>query len=548
MKKSKNILRLLSLIIVAVACAVFLIVFLMKIFSKPGDTVYVVSITGNVAVGSAADLNKVEPAYVGMVLSKGDIVATSDRSSCVLSYDKNADARSNFITVNKKSQVQLLSENENGGYNFFIADGSVICNMPNSARYSTVISTHNYLFYAENTIAKVDYDYQAEVGKVFVFDGNPNIKIVQPSGSEGGSERLLKNSVCAVQNMSDGTVGFGCLNTGFGLSEFSAQDLRTMSGIANTWTDRLSYSMTEFEQAFQTANDVADYTTTVAATLATTVEPVEIPDFSLGSFESVFTTDEAATEEKDVTTVATTSVSSVQTTTSFISQSSSTVSSTRVSETTATSNVTSTSLSREEPEETTTASTSRTSGLYVVKPSTTTQTTTASSVTTTVKTTTSKPTTTPAPAKTTAAKTTPTTTIPTVKVDPDATYTVIFVCNENGHEYWAMQLVKHGQAAIAPDVPEIEGKYFVKWDRDFSYVTSDMTINGIFADGKKSESKHTVNFYVNDTLWKTVSVKHGGSIKLDEEPYVDGKTFVGWSEDISNVTDDMTVFALFKSK
>ena len=108
-----------------------------------------------------------------------------------------------------------------------------------------------------------------------------------------------------------------------------------------------------------------------------------------------------------------------------------------------------------------------------------------------------------------------------------------------------MQLVKRGQSAVAPAIPDVEGKYFVQWVRDFSCVTSDMTVTGIFADGVKPATDHTVKFYVDDVLWKTVTVKHGGNVKLVDLPTSDGKTFVGWSESVVNVTKDLTVFALF---
>ena len=40
-----------------------------------------------------------------------------------------------------------------------------------------------------------------------------------------------------------------------------------------------------------------------------------------------------------------------------------------------------------------------------------------------------------------------------------------------GYDY-----VYEGQAATAPEVPEVEGYTFVGWDQDFSNVTSDMTV------------------------------------------------------------------------
>lgn len=523
----KKTLRILSLVFAAVLCIVFLVIFFSALFNKSGDFVYIVGVTGDVQVGTSTDLSQFQSAYTGMKLSSGNIVLTGKGSSCVLAYDKNVSNKGNYISVNNNSQVHVTNKNSQGGYNFFIADGSVICNMPNSDKLETNVSTRSYTFFAENTIAKVDYNYTDEVGKVFVFDGNPCVQIVQPSGAEGQIEKLLKNSVCAVQLTKDGTVGFGCLNTGFGLNELTAQDLRTMSGIANVWSERVSYSMVEFEQAFQTASDFADYTTATVAILGTDSEPVDtvVASSDEDSVPIVSDTTESTESTEESVPVNTTTFEpnydNLPIYTEFTRP-------------------TLVDLRKDEPAETTTtmaSSTVSTSSSQTTSVNTTT-------VQTTVKTTAQVTTTSKAVTTTTSVKPA-VTTVPTVKVDPDATYTVIFTYSEDGNDYWAMQLVKRGQSAIAPEVPEIDGKYFVKWDKDFSYVTSDMTINGIFADGKKPSVNHTVSFYVDNKLWKTASVKDGNGVKLSEVPKSDGKTFAGWSDDISNVTSDMTVFALF---
>lgn len=546
MKKSVKIFLFAGILVL---CIAFLAVFFSIISSKPGDTVYIVGLTGDVVVGTTNNLNRAEPAYVGMSLTSENIIATGDKSSCMLAYSKDAESADNYITVNKNSQVCLRSMYQQGGYDFFIADGSVICSMVNTSRYETTISTDNYGFIAEHTIAKLDYDADSKSSKIFVFDGNPNIQVIQPSGAVGRTEKLLKNSVCAVQNMSDGTVGFGCLNTGFGLNGFSAQDLRTMSGIANTWSDRLSYSMSEFEHAFQTASDMSDYTTVTAATLATVPQPVAI---EIASSEAVTADTFNETVESEISVE---SITSKNTTSSAVS----TILSENEPETSDGGepengqNVVATSASTSNSQYVVKPNTSTSSGPYVVTPVEVTTTPaselvssseehTASSVVTTIAT--------KSPSITTVVATSatkPVTTVPVVQVDPNATYTVIFTYSENGNDYWAMQLVKYGQSAIAPDVPDVEGKYFVKWDQDFSYVTSDMTINGIFADGEKPKTQHTVKLYVENELWKTVTVKHGCSVKLNDVPQVDGKVFAGWSEDIKNVKSDITAFALFSS-
>ena len=509
MKKTSKIV---SLIVVSASCLAALVVLFTVLFSNAGDTMYIVSMTGDVQVGTAADLSDRQPAQVGMALTSGSIVMTGDKSSCVLAYKSDISNKDNCLNINKNSQVHLYKTNKDSGFDVVLANGSVICNMSENTNIDTMIATNSYNFYAANTIAKVDYDLDTTSGKVFVFDGNPVIQIIQPSGSAGKMETLLKNSVCAVRNLDDGTVGFGCLNTGFGLNEFSAQDLRTMSGIASVWSERVSYNVGDFERAFQTAKDYGDYTTVTAATLAAIIEPTVVYTDEIDTIESKDETVEVTTA---VTTVSEPIVTTVSTP---VSSSAATVASTSV-----TTSVTTTSAS------------SRTSVPYTTsKQAEKTTTSNASTKSTTpVITTTSK--------ISTSSKST---TI-AVKVDSDATYTVIFTYTEGDKQFWAMQLVKRGQSAVAPEIPDVEGKYFVQWDRDFSCVTSDMTVTGIFADGVKPATDHTVKFYVDDVLWKIVTVKHGGNVKLADLPMSDGKTFVGWSESVVNVTKDLTVFALF---
>lgn len=490
----KNFLKkngvLLLTIILAIA---FLIVFFVFLFNQPGHEVYIVDVTGDVSVGTSNDLNISTKAVPGMKLVESNIILTGNASSCTLSYEKKADLSKNVINVGENTQVNLYSKNAHGGYNFFVAYGSVICCMPNQSSLKTNISTSSCNLYAQDTIAKINYESDSKTSTVFVFDGNPSLQLIQPSGSMGKIETLLKNSVCAIRGMGDGTIGFGSLNVGFGLDSFSAQDLKTLSGIAGHWSERISYNLSDIETAFATADDNDHYVQT-PATLATTVAETSFDTSVITSFENTTTTSFSESE----TTVLSTS--------ELISD---TVSeeTTSVSETTVV----------------------RTSKPYVT-------TTTVSTIAETV------PTTLPEIVPVTTSMVSVVTTLPPVTIDPETTHSVVFTYNVNGESYWAMQLVKHGQAAIAPDIPKISGCEFIKWDKDYSCVTSDMTINGLF---ESDSTEYTVSLYVNDILWQKVKVQKGKDVLLLEQPVVSGKTFVGWSSALTNIQSDMSVFALF---
>ena len=544
------------LFVVIALMIVFMAAFIFFLFYRTGYDVYVVSVTGNVSVGNTSDLNAVNKAAVGMKLDEGNIIMTGERSSCVLAYKKDATVKDDYITIGADSQVNVYGKNPQGGYNFFVTYGSVISNMANNGAYRTNISSKLYNFAADNAIAKVSYDAGDKSGKIFVFDGNPTVQVIQPSGTVNNAEKLVKNSVCAVRSMDDGTIGFGCLNTAFGLNSLTAQDLKIMSGIANNWAERISYSVSEFEQAFQTAADYSDYAQTEPVTITTTapVETTTVPSEStVTSTEiSIATTVPPETSATIGTTTTTRFMGAVQTIPGLIdaeetqSDNRSTVILSEFTRQTVedlgdvdfegNDTPTVTTVPVDTPS---TSASSRSTSAYTKVPE---ESTVSSSVST-------KPATTTKPV-TSQASTSKTTVISSKPAVSDVEHTVIFTYSENGVEYWSVQLVKHGTSAIPPDVPEIPGKRFVKWDADYSNVVSDMTINGVFEDGDSSAVNHTVHLFVNDILWRTVVVKHGDDIHLTEKPESSDKklVFSGWSDSLNNIESDKIIFALFTEK
>ncbi len=166
------------------------------------------------------------------------------------------------------------------------------------------------------------------------------------------------------------------------------------------------------------------------------------------------------------------------------------------------------------------------------------------------------------------------------------------------------QSVPYGTAAMEPDIPEREGCTFAGWDADFSCVTEDMTVNalwevrictityvGVYTGTDTVEYGGNVllpyltsptmryTFTVNGEPWDgtnvtddvtvTVGVElitftvtfldmDGTVLKLDkvrpgnpaiapEPPEHEGYTFIGWDKDFSEVTEDMTVTAVYQS-
>lgn len=84
-------------------------------------------------------------------------------------------------------------------------------------------------------------------------------------------------------------------------------------------------------------------------------------------------------------------------------------------------------------------------------------------------------------------------------------YTVTFM---DGKTVLKTEMVKHGSAAPEPKVPEKDGKTFKGWDKDFSKVTSDLTINAVY-----DVDTFTLTFINFDgTTVYTAEVEYGASI------------------------------------
>ncbi|MCR5166751.1 MAG: hypothetical protein K6C13_05980 [Oscillospiraceae bacterium] len=605
MKNVLEFIRKHSLVIAIIGAILFLVIFFSFLFKKVGDDVYIIDVSGDVSIGSTADLKVLSPAQVGMKLKEGNIIVTKDKSSCVVAYSKRSGGKDNFVNIAEDSQVMLYSKNSQGGYNFFVTYGSLICNMPVDRSYRTNISSRLFNVYVDNTITKISYDDKTSMGKVFTFDGNPQIQLVQPSGSLGASEKLLKNSVCAVTADEDGIIGFGYLNIGFGLNDLTAQDLRVMSGLANTWSEKLAYDVGEIEQAYQTASDVSKWL--VEQPVISTEAPVSAEPQPVIPSETYVTGGFLGEEEDPEITVSASSdvhkLSGEQGTrstydpnasiyyTEFYRKAEETTVTTVPSETTETEKTARTTApyGSETSKFTTTARTERTTTqrpaattmapftyevpyktyapvtdytYHQTSPSYYTQTYTPSQYyppqTSAYAPVTAAPSVTQ-PYETSSYYNTGTkpvieTTVPSAPLDPNAIFTVIFSYTADDIEYWSVQLVKCNHAAILPEEPEVPGRTFLGWDADVEHITSSIEIHAVFDDSTgmvvvtPARETYTVDFYVDSLLWKSVEVKSGDSIELKEKPEVEGKIFCGWSDSLTDIRSDTTVFALFSDK
>ena len=123
------------------------------------------------------------------------------------------------------------------------------------------------------------------------------------------------------------------------------------------------------------------------------------------------------------------------------------------------------------------------------------------------------------------------------------TFTVTF---KDGEKVLETQTVEYEAAATAPDTARLsppEGMHFAEWDKDFSKVTEDIEVSAVY-----ELNEYTVTFKNGETTLKTEMVKHGFAATAPNVYDTATKKFVGWDKSFDNVTSDLIVNAKFETK
>ena len=121
-------------------------------------------------------------------------------------------------------------------------------------------------------------------------------------------------------------------------------------------------------------------------------------------------------------------------------------------------------------------------------------------------------------------------------------YTVTFMDGEKVLETFTN--VTHGDTVTAPEVPEKDGKTFSKWDKDFSKVTSDLTINAVY-----DVKTFTVTFKDGEKVLETQTVEYEAAATAPDTARLsppEGRHFAKWDKDFSKVTEDIEVSAVYE--
>ena len=121
-------------------------------------------------------------------------------------------------------------------------------------------------------------------------------------------------------------------------------------------------------------------------------------------------------------------------------------------------------------------------------------------------------------------------------------YTVTFMDGENVLK--AYTNVRHGDTVTAPEVPKKDGKTFLKWDKGFSNVTSDLTINAVY-----DVDTFTVTFKDGEKVLETQTVEYEAAATAPDTARLsppEGMHFAKWDKDFSKVTEDIEVSAVYE--
>jgi uncharacterized repeat protein (TIGR02543 family) len=104
------------------------------------------------------------------------------------------------------------------------------------------------------------------------------------------------------------------------------------------------------------------------------------------------------------------------------------------------------------------------------------------------------------------------------------------------------ETVQRGGSATPPETPRKEGYTFIGWDGDYTNVTEDRIITAIW------EGIYYIVTFV-DGYGGTIAtyyVQNGESVDPPEAPWKEGYTFIGWDSDYTNVTEDRTITAMWE--
>ena len=139
-------------------------------------------------------------------------------------------------------------------------------------------------------------------------------------------------------------------------------------------------------------------------------------------------------------------------------------------------------------------------------------------------------------------------------LDDDEEHFLVTFVNSMNKEVLKEEEVLIGMDATAPIPPTIDNYNFVGWDRTYTNVKSDITVNTIYnriartnTDPVDNTNYFTVTFVDGDTNKKisSVRVREGLSAGTPTPPKHEGRVFDKWEGTYTNVRSNQTVTAIY---
>lgn len=437
-----------------IAVAATLIVITGGFSSSAG--LYITSAYGSVSVTSSDESSN---AVSGAALKNGDIITVGDGASCTIAYQGKKNSEDNYLVVGPNTQI-VVSGDFNGKEDgeLFIRSGTVIGNFAGDAKSSAIIRTADSTISLEKSVSKISYYTNEFISytDLYTFMGNSTIQLYDSRGNTVNNPEIQIEKKWG-RVVSENDPSFEALNLDFDLNELTVFDLKNLITIAAIIGEDFPYSPEELKAVYDSKGG----------------DPESGPSID----EPITTTEPPVTSEDD----------------------------------------NSANIQTAEP---------------VVTSPPNTETTLPGNTTAPPRQTNTNP-----PQTSTAA--------PQTTTEGGNRAVHIVTVNIDGEE--TIQEVLHGDNAVKPENPVIDGYTFIGWDGSFENVTEDRVITALFDENLHSNPSefHIVTVVIADKT-TTITVAHGQSANLPTTVEVEGYIFKGWDKDFTNITYDVTITAILE--
>ena len=520
----KEIFRNYKIPIILGGCAIIVLILTIILVtggfsSKYG--LYISSAYGTVSVTTADNTT----AYTtGTQLNEGDIITVGSNSSCTLSYKGKKNSENNYIVLGADSQAVVMDKFDGKeDSELFIRSGTAIANFADEDKSSVIIRTADSSITTAKSVSKISY-YTNEFMSytdLYTFMGTSKVQLYDSIGNAVNNPEMQIEKKWG-RIVSENGPSFEALNLDIDLNELSAFDLKTLITIANIVGDKFPYTPAELKAVYDTKSDdsngISIEQQTEIITQPVVTDPIDTSD-TIQTAVPIVTTNPPPTETtlpgqttkpkptQATTTKATTTQSNVYHYVTIIIDGEETIQEVRHGG------------NAEKPAD------PQIDGLVFIGWDGSFENITEDTVITAM--------------------------FDEVfgngnnnnnnnNMNNDViTHTVTVVIGDKSTNLQ----VQHGQSANLPTTLNLEGYVFMGWDKDYTNITSDVTITAIL-----KKNVHTVTFVVENDKF-TVEVPHGGDALPTYVPVSDskGNPFARWDKALNNITMDTTITAVFNS-